>query len=68
MGMGKAALVTDTGEKQHALSVLMKTQTGKDFTFDERLVSIVNVIRVTVERYSAKKRSLPGAVPERQKL
>lgn len=68
MGMGKAALVTDTGEKQHALSVLMKTQTGKDFTFDERLVSIVNVIRVTVERYSAKKRPLPGAVPERQTL
>lgn len=59
MGMGKAEIVTDTDEKQRALSVLMKTQTGKDFEFNERLVSIVNVIKITVDHYSAKKRPLP---------
>lgn len=62
MGMGQAEIVTDTEEKEYALSVLMKCQTGKDFEFNERLVSIVNVIKITVEHYSAKKRPLPGAV------
>lgn len=61
MGMGKAEIVTDIDEKQRGLSVLMKTQTGKDFEFNERLVSIVNVIKVTVDSYSAKKRPLPGS-------
>lgn len=60
MGMGKAEIVTDTDEKQRGLSILMKTQTGKDFEFNERLVSIVNVIKITVDNYSAKKRPLPG--------
>lgn len=62
MGMGQAEIVTDTEEKEYALSVLMKCQTGKDFEFNEKLVSIVNVIKITVEHYSAKKRPLPGAV------
>lgn len=60
MGMGKAEIVTDTTEKQHGLSVLMKTQTGKDFEFTEKLVTIVNVIKITVDSYSAKRRPLPG--------
>ena len=61
MGMGKAEIVTDTDEKQFGMSVLMKSQTGKDFTFNEKLVSIVNVIKITVDSYSAKKRPLPKA-------
>lgn len=64
MGMGEAKIVTDTAEKQLALSILMKSQTGKDFAFNEKLVSIVNVIKITVERYSAKKRPLPGNFTE----
>ena len=62
MGMGTAEIITDTKEKEYGLSVLMRCQTGKDFTFDERLVSIVNVVKITVDQYSAKKRPLPGAV------
>lgn len=62
MGMGKAEIVTDTAEKQFGMSVLMKSQTGKDFTFNEKLVSIVHVIKITVDNYSAKKRPQPGAV------
>lgn len=59
MGTGKAVLITDTAEKQKGLSILMKTQTGQDFCFDEKLVSIVNVIKISVDRFSAKRRPLP---------
>lgn len=60
MGQGKAAIVENVDEKIQALTVLMKTQTGKDFVFNEKLVSIVSVIRVDVETFSAKKRPFPG--------
>lgn len=59
MGHGKAAIVENVDEKIQALTVLMKTQTGKDFAFNEKLVSIVSVIRVDVETFSAKKRPFP---------
>ena len=59
MGSGTATLVDDVEEKKRAMSILMKTQTGKDFTFEDRLVSIVTVIRIDVEEYTAKHRPLP---------
>lgn len=59
MGRGKAKIVEDVQEKMEAMTVLMKTQTGKDFSFNERLVSIVAVIRIDVEEYTAKHRPLP---------
>ena len=62
MGRGTATLVEDPEEKMQAMSVLMKTQTGKDFTFNERLVSIVTVIRIDVQEYTAKHRPLPEAM------
>ena len=58
-GRGRAVIVGDVGEKMEAMSVLMKTQTGKDFVFNERLVSIVSVIRVDVSEYTAKHRPIP---------
>ena len=58
-GRGRAVIVEDTAEKMEAMSVLMKTQTGKDFTFNERLVSIVAVIRVDVTEFAAKHRPIP---------
>lgn len=60
MGKGTAVLVDDVDEKEQALSILMKTQTGKDFVFDEKLVSIVNVIRLDITEYTAKRRPFPG--------
>ncbi|MBO5069269.1 MAG: pyridoxamine 5'-phosphate oxidase family protein [Roseburia sp.] len=60
MGRGTAVLVEDVEEKIKGLAVLMKTQTGKDFEFNEKLVSIVNVIRIDVAEFSAKRRPLPG--------
>ena len=59
MGRGTARIVDDVEEKKHAMTTLMKTQTGKDFTFEDRLVSIVAVIRIDVSEYTAKHRPLP---------
>ncbi len=59
MAKGKAEIVEDTDEKMHALTVLMKTQTGKDFEFNEKLVSVVSVIRIDVEQFTAKHRPGP---------
>ena len=58
-GRGRAVLVEDVEEKMEAMSILMKTQTGRDFSFNERLVSIVSVIRVDVSEYTAKHRPIP---------
>ena len=59
MGRGTAVIVEDVQEKMKAMSILMKTQTEKDFAFQERLVSIVSVIRIDVAEYTAKHRPLP---------
>ena len=59
MGRGNAHIVEDVEEKKEAMSRLMKTQTGKDFSFEDRLVSMVAVIRIDVEAYTAKHRPVP---------
>lgn len=63
MGAGKIKLLDTTAERIHGLEMIMKTQTGKDdFNFDERMVSIVSVMRVDVDSMKAKKRDLPEAL------
>ena len=62
MGRGTATLVEDPEAMMEAMSIFMKSQTGKDFTFNERLVSIVTVIRIDVAEYTAKHRPLPEAM------
>ena len=62
MGRGTAQLVENVEEKKQAMSILMKTQTEKDFSFEDRLVSIVAVIRIDVSEYTAKHRPLPEAM------
>jgi nitroimidazol reductase NimA-like FMN-containing flavoprotein (pyridoxamine 5'-phosphate oxidase superfamily) len=59
MGKGTACITEDVEEKKKAMSCLMKTQTGKDFSFGDRLVSMVAVIRIDVAEYTAKHRPLP---------
>ena len=59
MGRGLAHIVEDVEEKKKAMTILMKTQTGKDFTFEDRLVSMVAVIRIDAAEYTAKHRPLP---------
>lgn len=59
MGRGLAEIVEDTEEKKHALSVLMKTQTSKDFVFEDKMVAFVSVIKITASSFTAKRRPLP---------
>lgn len=59
MGKGKAKIIDDPEEKMKALSILMKTQTGKDFEFNEKLVSVVAVVRIDVASFTAKYRPAP---------
>ena len=59
MGRGVATIVEDVEEKKRAMTILMKTQSGKDFEFNDRLVSMVAVIRIDVQEYTAKHRPVP---------
>ena len=59
MGKGKAEILENPEEKMQALTYLMKTQTGKDFEFNEKLVSVVAVIRIDVTEFTAKHRPAP---------
>ena len=59
MGKGTAVIVEDSQEKQDALTFLMKTQTGMDFEFNDKLASVVGIIRIDVIDYTAKHRPLP---------
>ena len=59
MARGVAQIVEEPVEKMHGLSVLMKTQTGKDFSFDEKTAGVVSVIRIDVSEYTAKNRPMP---------
>lgn len=68
MGRGYASIVTEVEEKEKALTLLMKEQTGKDFAFDEKLVSIVNVIRIDVKEFTAKMRKLPAALEKQEEV
>lgn len=58
MGEGIAEIIEDVEEKKLALSVLMKTQTEKNFEFTEKMVGIVSVIKITVTDFTAKRRPI----------
>ncbi|MDD6678227.1 MAG: pyridoxamine 5'-phosphate oxidase family protein [Firmicutes bacterium] len=62
MGRGTIRILRDPREKMDALSLFMHSQTGKDFSFNEKLVSIVNVMEIRVTEYSAKRRPLPERI------
>lgn len=61
MGKGTIEILKNVEDKEQALSLFMKTQTGMDFEFNEKLVSIVNVMKITVDEYTAKQRPMPGS-------
>ena len=59
MGKGIAKIVEDIETKKYALSVLMKTQTGKDFEFEDKMAAVVSIIRIYVSEFTAKHRPAP---------
>ena len=65
MGRGVAHIIEDVEEKIKALNIFMKTQTGKDFEFNEKLVGVVSIIKVDVLDYTAKRRPIPQMMPEK---
>ena len=62
MGSGTARIIEDPAEKIHGLEVLMKTQTGREFTghFNDKLAGVVSVIRIDIKDYTAKRRPMPA--------
>ncbi len=58
MGEGRAVLLTDSAEKMAALSILMKTQTGRDFAFTPAMTDAVAVLRLDVDNFTAKARPM----------
>ena len=59
MGKGIAEILENPEDKMAGLSIFMKSQTGRDFQFNERMVSAVAVIKIDVSDYTAKHRPIP---------
>ena len=60
MGEGVAEIIEDAQGKMEALTFLMKTQTGRDFEFSEKMVGGVTAIKIRVPEFTAKKRPMPN--------
>ena len=56
IGTGEAFFLTDTAEKQHALKVLMKHQTGLDFSLTPAMAEAVTVLKIVASSVSGKAR------------
>lgn len=56
IGSGRAAFLEEESEKQHALAVLMRQQTGKDFSFTPAMTQGVTVFRVQATAFTVKAR------------
>lgn len=61
MGSGKAEILEDVEAKKSGLALFMKSQTGLDFEFTDKMVSAVNVIVIRVDGFTAKRRPDPMA-------
>lgn len=55
-GTGEAELIEDPKEKIKALEHLMRQYSDREFEFNERLVSIVSVIRIHVKEFTGRVR------------
>ncbi len=56
IGRGRAEVLDDVQEKIKGLALLMKNQTGQEFTINEQMASTVDVIKVVVDEFAAKAR------------
>ena len=59
IGKGTAGLVEEESEKIKALELLMKNQTGRAFEITGKMAESVEVIRVMVKEFTAKRRAVP---------
>lgn len=56
-GRGRVCLVEEPEEKKKALSLLMRCQTGRSFSFTDAMAASVAVIKLSVQAYTGKKRA-----------
>ena len=54
IAFGKVSTVTDLKEKEKALKLLMSHYTGKDFSFNEKMLNSVTVIKAVCREFTAK--------------
>lgn len=54
VGNGRVVFIDDPEEKKHALSALMKHQTGRDFAFDDRMADSVCVFKIIANEFTGK--------------
>ncbi len=54
IGSGRAELVDDSEEKKTALSLLMKHQTGREFSFDDKMAASVTVFKIIAQEFAGK--------------
>ncbi len=54
IGSGKAEFVDEAEEKKKALTLLMKHQTGKDFSFDDKMAARVAVFKLVADSFTGK--------------
>lgn len=59
IGRGRASIIEDPERKMRDLSIFMKCQTGRDFEFNEKLVSAVAIIEIHSTDFTAKRRPMP---------
>lgn len=59
MGLGTAEILKDVEAQKDAMTKLMKTQTGKDFTFEDKMMTMISVIKISTKEFTAKKRPMP---------
>lgn len=60
MGRGTIEVVEEAQEKIDLMTIFMKSQCGRDFEFNERQMSIVTMLKIHVDEYTAKVRPLPA--------
>ena len=57
IGYGRAEIVDNMDDKIEGLRLIMKNQTGKEFDISEQMTLSVEVIKITVSRFTAKANS-----------
>lgn len=59
IGFGTACILEEVEDKKEGLNCLMLNQAGRTFEFNENMVRGVAVIKITLDRYTAKAKQKP---------
>ena len=59
IGRGKIEIVKDVQEKIQGLNCIMKNQTGREFPINAQMAQPVEVMKITINDFTAKSRKKP---------